>query len=473
MAGRLDEYHGKRSFERTPEPRGEAERAADESRFVIQEHHARRLHWDLRLEHDGVLLSWALPRGVPDDPDDNRLAVRTEDHPVEYLWFEGEIPRGEYGAGTMSIWDRGTYEADKLEKDKVVVRLHGERVHGRYALFRAKQDWLIHRMDPPESPGDPPPAPIEPMKAALARMPPDEDAWGFEIKWDGVRAIAHSEPGRLRLYSRNRLDITAQYPEVSGLGRQLGSRRAVLDGELVAFDDSGRPSFQRLQPRMHVTSEAEIRRRRQQIPVTYVIFDLLYLDGRSLLDEPYERRRRRLAELQLGGPSWQVPEYHRGEGTALLQATREQGLEGVIAKRLDSRYQPGRRGRSWLKVKNVRRQEVVIGGWLPGEGRREGELGALLVGYYDAADLRYAGKVGTGFDEADLRMLRDRLAPLQRETSPFTGRQPQRGAVFVEPELVCEVTFTEWTREGTLRHPSYQGLRDDKPPTDVVREVPG
>lgn len=472
MAGRLEQYQGKRSFERTPEPRGDARQGEDRNRFVVQEHHARRLHWDLRLEHDGVLLSWALPRGVPDVPDDNRLAVQTEDHPLEYLWFEGEIPRGEYGAGTMSIWDRGTYEAEKIEKGKLVIRLDGERVHGRYALFRTKQDWLIHRMDPPESPGDPMPDSITPMKATLSEMPPDEDAWGFEIKWDGVRAIAYCDPGRIRLYSRNERQITEQYPEVSGLSRQIGSRRVVLDGELVAFDDAGRPSFQRLQPRMHVTSEAEIRRRRQQIPVTYVIFDVLYLDGRSLLDEPYEERRRRLQELGLHGPHWQVPEHHRGEGTALLRAAGERGLEGVIAKRLDSRYQPGRRTRTWLKVKNVRRQEVVIGGWLPGKGRREGELGALLVGYYAGDSLRYAGKVGTGFDDADLRMLRERLAPLRRDDSPFSGRQPERGAVFVEPELVGEVTFAEWTQAGTLRHPSYQGLRDDKPPTEVVREEP-
>src|SRR5690606_14168397 len=195
-------------------------------------------------------------------------------------------------------------------------------------------------------------------------------------------------------------------------------------------------------------------------------------DGRSLLDESYEQRRSRLAELRLGGPSWQVPDYHRGEGSALLRAARERGLEGVIAKRLDSRYQPGRRTRDWLKIKNVRRQEVVIGGWLPGKGRREGELGALLVGYYADGELRYAGKVGTGFDAATLRMLRGRLAPLRRERSPFSGRQPQRDAIFVEPELVCEVAFAEWTQAGTLRHPSYQGLHDDKPPSEVVREMP-
>lgn len=470
MANRLAEYRRRRTFDKTPEPRGRTRNKPRGNRFVVQEHHARRLHWDLRLEHDGVLRSWALPRGIPDDPDQNRLAVQTEDHPLDYLEFEGEIPEGEYGAGTMSIWDRGTYEAEKFGDDKVVMRLDGERVHGRYALFRTKQDWLIHRMDPPESPGSPEPGSITPMKATLAGLPSDEERWGFEIKWDGVRAIAHCEPGWIRLISRNGRDITDQYPEIGRMSRQIGARKVVLDGELVAFDDDGQPSFQRLQPRMHVTSEAEIRRRQRQIPVTYVIFDLLYVDGRSLLDEPYEARRSELDELDLGGPSWQVPEYHRGEGSALREASREQGLEGIIAKRLDSRYRPGRRSRDWLKIKNVRGQEVVIGGWLPGRGRREGELGALLVGYYVDGDLRYAGKVGTGFDADALKLLRDRLKPLERKSSPFTGRQPEKGAVFVRPELVCEVRFSEWTHAGTLRHPSYQGLREDKAPTDVVRE---
>ncbi len=473
MANRLAEYRHRRSFGATPEPEGDAGGKSAGNRFVVQEHDARRLHWDLRLERDGVLRSWALPRGFPHDPEQNRLAVQTEDHPMEYLDFEGDIPAGQYGAGRMTIWDRGTYEAEKFSDEKVVVRLHGKRVRGTYALFKTKNDWLIHRMDPPDSPSNPEPGSLTPMNATLGELPPDEHNWGFEIKWDGVRALAHCEPGRVYLISRNGRDITNQYPEISRMSRQIGARRLVLDGELVAFADDGRPSFQRLQPRMHVTSEAEIRRRQRQIPVTYVIFDLLYDEGRSLLHEPYEERRRELASLKLGGPSWQVPDYHRGEGSALREASREQGLEGIIAKRLSSKYRPGRRSRDWLKIKNVRSQEVVVGGWLPGKGRREGELGALLVGYYDNGQLRYAGKVGTGFDAEALKLLRQRLGSLEQKSSPFTGRQPEKGAVFVRPELVCEVTFSEWTRAGTLRHPSYQGLRSDKAPTDVVREETG
>ena len=282
--------------------------------------------------------------------------------------------------------------------------------------------------------------------------------------------------GHLRLESRNLREITKGYPEVRGILEALGGREAVLDGELVAFDEEGRPSFQRLQRRMHVASEPEIRRRAKEVPVVYVIFDLLYLDGRTLFATPYEQRRAELEALSLEGAAWQTPSYHRGDGAALLELSRARGLEGIVAKRLGSPYAPGRRGRDWLKVKNVRSQEVVIGGWLPGKGRREGELGSLLVGYYEPEGarrlLRYAGKVGTGFADADLRLLRERLEPLARDESPFEGRQPQKGSRFVEPELVAQVEFGEWTNAGTLRHASYQGLRDDKPAADVAREEP-
>ncbi|WP_129666315.1 DNA ligase D [Phytoactinopolyspora endophytica] len=483
---KLGEYRKKRSFEQTPEPRGDSTAPPTGNRFVIQEHHARRLHWDLRLEHDGVLVSWALPRGLPDDPKQNRLAVHTEDHPLEYLTFEGDIPAGEYGGGTMTVWDRGTYEAEKFRDDEVIMRLDGERATGKFALFQTghggdAKNWLIHRMDPPEAGRDAMPESIEPMLATLSELPTDQEGWGFEVKWDGVRAVAYGEVGKLRLVNRNGRDITGQYPEIGALTRQLGSRRVVLDGEIVAFDQ-GRPSFEKLQSRINL-AEAKVRQRQRDIPVTYVIFDLLYLDGRSLLPLSYAERRRELEALELGGASWNVPGTHRGDGAALLAATREQGIEGVIAKRLDSRYQPGRRSHDWLKVKNVYQQEVVIGGWTSGKGQRKDELGALLVGYYedendtdgdsDGPKLRYAGKVGTGFDAKTLRMLRERLGPLKREDSPFAGRQPQtKDTVFVDPELVCEVEFAEWTASRTLRQPSYRGLRDDKPPHQVVREDP-
>ena len=471
----LREYEKKRDFERTPEPGADAgSEPGERLRFVVQEHHATRLHWDLRLEHDGALASWAVPNGIPEDPDDNRKAVHTEDHPLEYLTFEGDIPEGNYGAGRMTIWDSGTYELHKWEPRKVVLTFHGERLNGRYALFqagRSEKDWLIHRMDPPaDAAREPMPEHVVPMMAKLAPLPSSDSGWGYEIKWDGVRALAYSEPGRLRLESRNLNDITAGYPEVRPLNRALSSHSAVLDGELVAFDAEGRPSFGRLQQRMHLTGESQIRRRAQDHPVVYVIFDLLYLDGHSLMGLPYSARRERLEELGLDGPAWQTPSYSSGGGAQLLAASAERGLEGIVAKRLDCPYEPGKRSGNWLKIKNKRSQELVIGGWLPGEGRRSGEIGALLMGYFEDGAFRFAGKVGTGFGQRELRMLAERLAPLARGDSPFTGKQPQRGARFVEPELVAEIEFGEWTKERILRHPAYKGLRDDKPARDVVLE---
>jgi bifunctional non-homologous end joining protein LigD len=483
MAERLADYRAKRSRDATPEPMGDEAHAPTpgERRFVVQEHHATRLHWDLRLERDGVAVSFAVPNGLPEAPKDNRLAVHTEDHPLEYLEFEGEIPRGEYGAGSMRIWDRGTYEELKWEPRKIEVRFHGERLEGRYALFpldkgENPKDWMIHRMDPPADPAaaEPMPDKIVPMMARTAKLPRDDDRWAVEIKWDGVRAICRSEPGRLRMHSRNLLDITPRYPEVGRLNRALSHHRAVLDGEVVALDAEGRPSFGALQRRMHVASESAVRRLAKDTPVTYVIFDLLWVDGHSLMELPYSERRARLAELELGdGERWRVPDYVAGHGAELLEATAQQGLEGVIAKRLDSPYEPGRRSPSWLKIKNVERQEVVIGGWVPGDGKRRDRIGALLIGVYDeSGQLRHVGRVGTGFTEAELDRLAEMLRPLEREDSPFAPGGPKipRTAVFVEPKLVAEVEFREWTDAGQLRAPSYKGVRDDKPAELVMRE---
>src|SRR3954469_782122 len=479
MADRLGTYRAKRDFEETPEPAGEATPAADRARFVIQEHHATRLHWDLRLEHDGALASWAIPNGLPEEPKDNRLAVRTEDHPLEYLDFHGEIPKGNYGAGTMRIWDRGTYEELKWEPRKVEVALHGERLEGRYALFPLDKgdqpkNWMIHRMAPPADPArEPMPDKIVPMMARAGALPPDTERWAHEIKWDGVRAIAHSEPGRLHFQSRNLHDITPRYPELSKLNRALSHHRAILDGEIVALDAEGRPSFGALQRRMHLASESAVRRLAKDAPVTYMIFDLLWLDGHSLMGLPYEERRARLADLELSGPRWRVSDYVAGNGPAMARATAEQGLEGIVAKRLDAPYEPGRRSPCWVKVKHVDRQEVVVGGWMPGEGRRRERIGALLVGVRDDGHLRYAGRAGTGFTESELDRLGALLQPIERPESPFAApvqAKPPRGAVWVEPRLVAEVEFREWTQGGQLRAPSYKGLRDDKPAEHVVRE---
>lgn len=473
MADELDSYRGKRDFERTSEPKGRRGGPPQQARFVVQEHHARRLHWDLRLEHEGTLASWALPRGVPAHPDENRLAVRTEDHPLEYLEFEGEIPQGEYGAGTMSVWDRGTFEAEKFRKDEVIATFHGEHVQGRYALFRTRErDWLIHRMDPPREPGyEPMPDRIAPMLAGTGTLPRNEEAYGFEVKWDGIRTVLFYDHGHLSLQGRNFTDFTSRYPEVRALSRELGARRLILDGEIVAFDDAGRPSFERLQSRMHLASDSAVRRRMKDTPASYVAFDLLYLDGHSTTSLPYESRRSLLEQLELEGPAWRTPSYQPGTGSALLAATKELGIEGIVAKRLDSRYDPGRRTTQWVKIKNVTQQDVVIGGFTPGEGGRSSAFGALALGVMEDDRLVYAGKVGTGFTAETLAMVGRELASRRRETSPFDGRQPPRGTIFVEPELVALVEFREWTGSGTLRAPSFKGLRPDKSPQESTREA--
>jgi bifunctional non-homologous end joining protein LigD len=312
------------------------------------------------------------------------------------------------------------------------------------------------------------------MTAALAdRLPSDGQRWGFEFKWDGVRAILFVDGDQVCVQGRRQNDVTDRYPEMAGLASALDGRSAVLDGEIVALDDRGRPSFQLLQQRMHVASVIEARRRMATVPVAWLGFDLLALDGRSTMGLPYTERRALLEGLALAGPRWQVPPYHVDDGASVLQASREAGLEGVVAKRVDSRYEPGRRSRCWLKLKNHHRQEFVIGGWLVGEGSRSERFGSLMVGYYDDGRLRYAGNVGTGFTERRLAELTDLLSQLRTDTSPFadTPRLPAR-MVFVEPELVAEVEFTHWTDDGRLRNPSFKGLRNDKDPREVVRERP-
>jgi bifunctional non-homologous end joining protein LigD len=479
----LPRYRAKRDFTRTPEPA--PDRTSSEGhrlRFVVHEHHARRLHWDLRLEHHGALISWAVPNGIPQDPRENRKAIHVEDHPLSYIDFEGEIPEGNYGAGRVLIWDHGTYDCEKFTDGKLVVVFHGQQLQGRYALFRThreEQDWMIHRMDPPLHERQPMPEHLQPMLASAGQLPRSDEHWAFEVKWDGIRAITYARPGRLRIESRNLNDVTSRYPELRALSRQLGAREAILDGEIVAFDEHGTPSFERLQKRMHVSGEGAIRRLARDTPVTYAIFDLLFLDGRSTMELSYSERRELLEQLGLNGAAWRTPTAHPGGGRDFLHATAQHGLEGILAKRLDSPYRPGERSPHWIKIKNVNRQELVIGGWLPGKGRRTGQIGALLMGYYEGDGeqtqrvLRYAGRVGTGFDEPELQRLAAELATRARRWSPFAkrGTQPPPDARFVEPQLVAEIEFSHWTKARILRHSSYKGLRSDKPAKDVEQET--
>lgn len=320
------------------------------------------------------------------------------------------------------------------------------------------------------------PRSLVPMKATSGELP-SGDGWAFEVKWDGMRALAFVDGASLRVQSANERDVTVSWPELAGLPDALPATTALLDGELVATDADGRPDFGRLQQRMHIANAAEATRRAADVPVTYVVFDLLHLDGHDLTALPLADRRRLLDHLLDPGPSWRTSPLH-DDGPALLAAAHERGLEGVVAKRLESVYEPGKRTRAWLKVKVRRRQEMVVGGWLPGEGTRDGHIGALLVGYHDRAGdgspLRFAGRVGTGFTEAELRRLATLMAPLVTTECPFEPPPPRpdlvRGPTWLRPELVAELAFAEWTGDGRLRHPSYLGLRDDKAAAEVTRD---
>lgn len=312
---------------------------------------------------------------------------------------------------------------------------------------------------------------VKPMLAQAHTSPPKGDGWAFEFKWDGVRALIRWDGEALTLHSRRGNDITARYPELHGLGDLLGDRPAMLDGEIVALDRHGRPSFQRIQYRIHANGPRKVAEMAKRAPAVCMVFDVLWLDGERLVDRPYDERRGVLGELGLCDGSWQTPEHHVGNGAAMLRAATHAGLEGIVAKRRDSVYEPDRRSGVWRKVRIHKRQEFVIGGWTPGKGRREGGVGAILVGHYDGGQLRYAGKVGTGFKERDLKQLGTLFRARRRDDSPFVNTTGERQARFVEPELVAEVRFTEWTDDGVLRHGSFQGLRDDKAPKTVVRET--
>lgn len=502
---RLARYRSMRDGSLTPEPvpAGVAPPTAGQT-FVIQEHHASRLHYDFRLEHDGVLVSWALPKGVPTDTKKNHLAVQTEDHPLEYGTFEGTIPAGQYGAGEVTIWDRGTYDLEKwLDGKEVIATLHGEK-HGshRYALIQTggrdgdENNWMIHLMkDVSEQPvrtarADPRirvnPVERESLTAPGGRLPQpmlatlgsegelgDESEWAFEMKWDGVRAIAQVAHGQVRLASRNGIDITSSYPELAVLAQAVQGD-AVLDGEIVALNKAGRPDFGLLQRRMGVTRKADVDRLVESTPVHFMAFDLLEHDGQSLLKRSYEQRRDALEATVHSVGAVQVPPVFEGDVRAAMSTSRALGLEGVMAKRRTSTYLAGRRATSWLKVKHHLTQEVVIGGWRPGSGSRAHRVGSLLMGIPDGGALRFVGRVGTGFSDRDLDDIAARLRRLERKTSPFAdlAAADAADAHYVSPVLVGEVEFAEWTPTGKLRQPSWRGWRPDKNADDVVREGP-
>src|SRR5436190_3172172 len=471
MAQKLSEYRRKRDPGQTPEPFGAKGGKAKEPIFVVQRHDARRLHYDFRLERKGALASWAVPKGVPLEPGQQALAVHVEDHPLDYATFEGEIPAGQYGAGTVEVWDHGTYEL--LEEKKsggLTVRLKGERLDGTWALIPAhlngdEKNWLLLRKKDDARPAARPTHRYLPMLATLTEEVPRGAGWEFEVKWDGYRATATVSQSETVLTSRNGNDLTARFEHVAKeIAKAVKTPHCVLDGEVCALDDTGRASFSAMQQGKPGT------------PIVYYVFDVLEVEGEPLVDLPLVERRKRLeALLDRRNRTVRVSETF-DDGNALLQAATEQQLEGIMAKRLDSRYVQGKRTRDWLKIKTHGEQEFVIAGYTKGTGRRASSFGSLVLGVYEADELVYAGNVGTGFNSKEIDKLLDKLRPLRRDTSPFreVPKMPKvrkSDVIWVEPKLVCEVEFAEWTHDGRLRAPSYKGLREDKAAEEVRREV--
>ena len=556
----LEEYRRKRDFSKTPEPSGDAaprpsQSAAEGSaptwdslphgrRFCVQQHRATRMHWDFRIEHDGVLLSWPIPRGPTLDPAARRLAVQTEDHPVDYGDFEGVIPSG-YGAGTVLLWDIGTYEwvresAEDYDasyrKGDIKFRLSGQKLSGEYALIRladrgkryggskdGDRNWLMikkrddsvvagyeasdHEVsvktgrnlaeiaaegggDPRErareqrrarTAPDPATARVapsrttlpDPMLAATSERPFSREGWIFEVKWDGVRVMAGVDGDSVRLEGRrNHRDESARYPEVAtALARAFKGHNVVVDGEVVVLDTEGRPSFERLQSRINISGDSDVRRAMQTTPVTYVVFDILELDGRDLLSTHLRIRKKTLHDTMRETPGVLYVDHVENDGLAFFDAIVARELEGMMAKRADSAYQPGRRSPDWQKVKAWQTQDCVIVGFTAGRGRRTEHIGALVLAVNTHAGLVHCGQVGTGFDEAMLRRLRVELGALE-SPSPALAKAPRPAepVTWVRPELVCRVRHAGWTKQGILRHPAFVGMRTDIDPASVVRE---
>ncbi|MGZ6267436.1 MAG: DNA ligase D, partial [Candidatus Limnocylindrales bacterium] len=536
-----ERYRSKRDFGRTPEPSGATDPAAGATerppgsgRFVVQRHRASRLHYDFRLEIDGVLASWAVPKGPSLDPSLKRGAFRVEDHPLDYFDFEGTIPKGEYGGGDVIVWDWGTFEPEltadpgaALRSGELKLVLRGEKLRGRFTIVRTKgwsgggnrsdrESWLLikkrdewavegwdaeahpgsvktgrtndqvrdgvaarkrgtapeHETAALESIGTPSPSPgfIEPMTATLADRAFSSPDWLFEVKWDGYRVQAHVFDGKVALYTRRGLDAAAYFPELVGAPTWIEAGEAIVDGEVVALNEAGQPDFGLLQARRGAAGRAGARGAAGGSTLAYAVFDLLYLDGRSLLDEPLEARKRLLRSVLHDAGAIQYASHVVGDGEAFYDAVAARGLEGMMAKLRHSRYESGRRSAAWLKIKRRAEQEFVIGGWTPREGT-EDDLGALIVGVFEDGVLKSAGKVGTGFDGRERSRLLTLLRPLARSTAAFSPVPREKLARWIEPRLVMRAEFAEWTADGHLRAPVYKGLEIDADPQSVVREM--
>ena len=485
------DYARKRRFDETPEPppavSGDVDvaRALPGGTFVIHQHHARRLHFDLRLEmYNGdvpVLVSWAVPKNLPLRKGKPHLAVHVEDHPFEYGSFSGTIPAGNYGAGEVRIFDHGEYELLEQERGKLTFRLAGQRLRGVWHMVLtdktdAKKDWLVF-LKTDERP-DPGPLPeLAPMLATLVGEPFDREGWIFELKWDGVRTLGVCSD-ETALISRNRNDVTFCYPELHNLHTRLVALDAIVDGEIVAMS-SGRPSFEKLQSRINLQNPHDIERAAKAIPVTYVVYDLLYLDGKKTTDLPLHRRKELIDELVVPSERVQVSHGTPDEGLVLFEFARANKIEGIVAKKGSSTYRPGKRSRDWLKIKTVWEADVVVGGWSKGEGTRSSTFGSLLVGAYSDEGLSFLGSVGTGFSDKTLEQLLPKLRDLASAECPFvddpTGAssrwgKPLKDPQWIRPELVAKVEFRDVTSGHRLRAASFKGLRADKDPADCRLE---
>lgn len=508
----LDEYAKKRKFAKTPEPPPREFKGDGKNLFCVQRHDASHLHYDLRMEVDGTLKSWAVPHGPSLDPAKKQLAVLVEDHPLEYVTFEGNIPAGNYGAGSMMLWDLGHYEllgdataAEQLARGDFKFRLAGEKLRGEFALVRMKdratgkdsRDWLLIKkkdrgawdgydvdahawsvktartqeeiaLSIAPRPEAPPPPAIGPMLAQLSEQVPAGGGWLYEIKWDGVRAMAHIENGRMRLTGRKGNDISTQYPELASIPETVHARSAILDGEIAVLDAAGRPSFERIQPRIMASGGSAIANLARSRPAVFFAFDLLYLDGRDLRGMKLEDRKKRLVSVVQPSPLLRLSEHFDSHGAELLELARKQGLEGIVAKRTTSLYESAR-SRDWIKVKAVREQEFLLCGFTKGE---RDYFGALLLGVWDNGRLHFAGSVGTGFDQRMMHRLHGLLVERTVAKSPFPHpvKLPQE-ITWARPELVATVKFLEWTSEGRLRAPVFVGLRKDIDPKECIRKV--
>lgn len=473
----LEIYRQKRKFKKTSEPIGKDKKSNQNKLiFVVQEHHASHLHYDLRLEKDGVLKSWAVPKGPSTDPTEKRLAIQVEDHPMEYAKFKGIIPKGNYGAGRVKIWDSGTYIPLVYNDGHWKFILKGKKLNGEFSLIKIKShqpyfgkknkdnNWLLIKMkenkNAKQKTDDKMPHKIKPMLATLVDEPFDKDNWFFEIKWDGYRAIAEIENEKVKLYSRNLLSFENKFKTIIEELKKI-KHDTVLDGEIVTLDKNGKPSFQYLQD-YEKNPKGEL---------IYYVFDILYLDGFDLQNKPLWERKKILTEIIPKKGFVVVGEEVKTNGIAFFEAAKKQGLEGIVAKESNSIYEQGVRGKNWLKIKTHLRQEAIICGFTKPKGSRE-KFGALILGIYEKEKLQYIGHTGTGFDEKGLDYLFKKLKPLEQKKSPFSKTiKTNTPVTWVKPKMICEIKFQEWTKDGIMRQPVFMGLREDKKPEEVKKEI--